>query len=67
MSKEQELRDSMADTIRSKKMDMFAERTTVDEVIQEYQLKGNEVVAIMVMMNTLLESIAEGIENGRIG
>lgn len=63
----QEIFQNIADDIRDTKNPMFATEDTVDEIIQKHQLKGEAVVVAMLIMNTVLEKIAKGVENGRFG
>jgi hypothetical protein len=52
------------ENIRAKKTPIFSTEKSVDAIIEKLQLKGEAVVGLMITVNTVLELIAQEIENG---
>lgn len=58
--------NTISKAIREKKVSLFTTEKTVDDIINKMNLKGESVVVAMMVMNTVLESIAQEIENGEL-
>lgn len=56
----------IARKIREKKVPLFSTEKSIEAVIEKLGLKGEIVVAVMVVTNTLLEIMAKEIEDGNL-
>lgn len=61
-----DLRKELAANLREKKVPLFSTEKSVEAVIEKLGLKGEVVVAVMILTNTLLEIIAKEIEDGNL-
>lgn len=52
---------NIANQITNSKSNMFATHNSIEEVIDTYQLKGNEIATAMIIVNTTLQLVANSI------
>lgn len=55
----------IAANIRKQKNDLFSTEATVGAVLDKYNVTGENVTVVMVTVNSVLEAIARGVDDGR--